>query len=274
MKASIPPDGYALIVGAMKSGTTTLYGHLARHPAVCPSKVKEPEFFSRNQGHGAGVERYEDLWDFDPDAHRYAMEASTGYTKFPMETGVPERMREHGLRPKLLYVLRDPFARIESHYNFMTRNRDWGLEPTDEHLIHVSRYYQQVERYHRVFPAGNLLLLDFDELRTDPAGLLERVCAFLGIPPIAPEESEGPRNPTRRISRVETLIRKTPVDAVLRALPSSVKSAGRTALRKLTPATPTMRLDEEQRAVVRRALADDMQELRDVCGFDVGKWGF
>ena len=58
------------------------------------------------------VARYEDLWDFDPDRHRYAMEASTGYTKWG-ERGAAEQIHAYGLRPKLVYVIRDPFERIE-----------------------------------------------------------------------------------------------------------------------------------------------------------------
>ena len=34
------------IVGAAKSGTTSLYHHLCQHPDVFMSPVKEPNFFS------------------------------------------------------------------------------------------------------------------------------------------------------------------------------------------------------------------------------------
>jgi Sulfotransferase family len=36
----------ALIIGATKSGTTTLFDYLRRHPQIYPSPVKEPSFFS------------------------------------------------------------------------------------------------------------------------------------------------------------------------------------------------------------------------------------
>ena len=39
-------ERYALIIGAMKAGTTTLFDHLAAHPAVAPSHPKEPGFFA------------------------------------------------------------------------------------------------------------------------------------------------------------------------------------------------------------------------------------
>ena len=34
------------IVGAAKSGTTSLYNYLFKHPEVCMSSIKEPNFFS------------------------------------------------------------------------------------------------------------------------------------------------------------------------------------------------------------------------------------
>ncbi|HRO13218.1 MAG TPA: hypothetical protein PK452_16955, partial [Amaricoccus sp.] len=139
--SEIPQDRYALIIGAMKCATTSLFSYLAEHPAIAPARIKEPEFFSRNQEHKAQIARYEDLWDFDPDLHRYAMEASTGYSKWG-ERGAAERIHAYGLRPRLVYVVRDPFVRIESHYNFMLlQNPAWTRDITDENLVQTSNYY-------------------------------------------------------------------------------------------------------------------------------------
>ena len=182
--SEIPQDRYALIIGAMKCATTSLFSYLAEHPAVAPAKIKEPEFFSRNQGHRAQVARYQDLWDFDPDLHRYAMEASTGYTKWG-ERGAAERIHAYGLRPKLVYVVRDPFARIESHYNFMLQNPAWTRGITDENLVQTSNYYLYVADYARVFGRENLMILDYEALSADPRGTVNRACGFLGLAPVA-----------------------------------------------------------------------------------------
>ena len=64
--SEIPEDRYALIIGAMKCATTSLFSYLAEHPAIAPAKIKEPEFFSRNQAHRAQVARYEDLVGLRP----------------------------------------------------------------------------------------------------------------------------------------------------------------------------------------------------------------
>ena len=58
------------------------------------------------------------------------MEASTGYTKFD-ERGAAEAIHAYGLRPRLIYIVRDPFERIELHYNFMLQDPAWRRAITD-----------------------------------------------------------------------------------------------------------------------------------------------
>ena len=89
MSQTIPDDGFVIIVGAMKAGTTSLFDYLKAHPAICPAMMKEPEYFTHYQHHGfrargINIKQYSDLWQFDPSQHRYALEASTGYTKVPL----------------------------------------------------------------------------------------------------------------------------------------------------------------------------------------------
>src|SRR5579864_1872053 len=97
-RAKIPNDAYVIIIGAMKCGTSSLFNYLASHPAICKCVTKEPEFFSAHQLHRRkGVAAYEHLWSFDPDVHLYALEASTGYTKYPEERDIPEKMYRYNI---------------------------------------------------------------------------------------------------------------------------------------------------------------------------------
>ncbi len=77
MPNAIPRDAYAMIIGAMKCGTTSLYDYLQGHPEICSAITKEPEFFSENQDHGVQVKNYSDLFSFDNSIHKYTLEAST-----------------------------------------------------------------------------------------------------------------------------------------------------------------------------------------------------
>ena len=270
--SEIPQDRYALIIGAMKCATTSLFSYLAEHPAIAAAKIKEPEFFSRNQGHQAKVARYEDLWDFDPDLHRYAIEASTGYSKWG-ERGAAERIHAYGLRPKLVYVVRDPFARIESHYNFMLKNPAWTRGITDEHLVQTSNYYLYAADYSRVFGRENLMILDYEALSADPRGTVNRVCGFLGLAPVAAIADPSARNVTvPPKSSLERRLRRLVPAALGHGAPEALKRQVRRAFAALRP--DKARLTPAQRREIAATLAPDMARLRAEYGVDVARWGF
>ena len=119
----------ALIVGAMKCGTTSLFEYLASHPAVCGSVPKEPNFFHR-EAWPADLAEYAAFWpDFDPVLHEVAIEASTGYSKWPDVPDVTTRIQEfaarHGTRFRFLYIVRDPLRMIGSGLGH-GQDRGWG----------------------------------------------------------------------------------------------------------------------------------------------------
>jgi len=270
----IPPDSFAIIIGAMKSGTTTLYAHLARHPRICPCSVKEPEFFSRHQDHAAErTERYEALWDFDPSRHRWALEASTGYTKYPMEPGVPERMDSYGIRPRLVYIMRDPFERIESHRHSMRHSPRLRRKLLDEHHIAVSDYCMQLDRYRRVWPDAEILLLDFALLRKDPAAVVRQALTFLDLAEGVQIE-ELHENPTRdRPTLLRWYARLMSGSRIRNPLPAALKARARELLGNAFPGG-RRRLSPRQRKIVHRRLAPGMRKLHDEWGFAVDRWGF
>ena len=99
------------IIGAGKSGTTSLWLYLNRHPDIALSRNKEPAFFVR-PNFREDLDWYESL--FEPA--RIVGEASTVYTAHPVFDGVPERIHSLVPTPKLIYLVRDPVERAISHY--------------------------------------------------------------------------------------------------------------------------------------------------------------
>jgi hypothetical protein len=276
MTGSIPKNAHTMIIGAMKCGTSSLFAYLKGHPQICPARVKEPEFFSEYQGHGARVADYSELFHFDGSVHRYTLEASTGYTKYPAEPNVPKRIRDYGLQPKFIYIIRNPFDRIESHFSYMTqRDRSWMLDVDSAHLIDTSNYFLQLEQYRSYFPLEDILILDFDDLRRDPAALLRNVYAFLDLPdthfPSDYKVVSATRNPA--VSRVMKGLRDPRIEPILDWTPKPLKNFGKRVLRQIMP--PTKRtLTADERDYIRARLEPDTRELRNIYGFDVGRWGF
>ncbi len=264
-----------MIIGAMKCGTTSLFDYLAGHPEICPSRIKEPEYFSEHQQHKAEIDSYEQLWDFDLETHKYALEASTGYTKYPQETDVPGRIFASGLRPKFIYIVRNPFERVESHFNFATRRRaPWHLTVESDQPINLCRYSLQLKQYRKFFSADDILVLDFDELRQDPKTLLLKIYRFLGISESWFPEEFAIKNPMRLESRFAQRLRKSKFGHLLGATPEWLQKSVWGTLAAFAPAPKKRILSREDREVVHRRLADEMHELNSEYGIDVAKWGF
>lgn len=269
---AIRADQYLLIIGAMKCATTSLFAYLAEHAEIAPSIVKEPEFFSAHQGHRYDVARYEDLWpDFDPARHRFAMEGSTGYTKFH-ERGTAAKIAAHGLAPRLVYIVRNPFDRIESHYNFMLQDPAWRFGITDPSLVQTSNYWLFADEFARAFGRENLLVLEYETLSRDPRAAVNAACDFLGLARLETLAAPEARNVTELPrSDIERRLRRL-LPGLGGGAPEAVKAPIRRALAALRP--DKSKLTPAQRAAVKATLGPDMARFGAGFGIDVGKWGF
>ena len=117
-----------VIIGAQKSGTSSLYRYLAQHPQVRECVLKEVHYFD------GGLEDGIDTYALGPSWYRshfplkremtpglQTFEASPLYLLHPL---VAERIA--GLMPqaKLVAMLRDPTERALSHYFHNVRDND------------------------------------------------------------------------------------------------------------------------------------------------------
>jgi len=209
-------ENYILIIGAMKSGTTTLFDMLARHSKISACHRKEPGFFAFEEVWVRGFEWYESLFDFDPGRHVYGLDASTDYTKHPFCQGVQERLAaSEPRRFKLIYIMRHPLRRMESHArhvqlagrevgSFRSPCRDHGLDngvsPVSEA---ISDYAAQLDRYRSWFDTGDLLLLSLEDLIREPVKTLATTLSFLDL------EQEDQVLKTLDSNKFESRLRRT-----------------------------------------------------------------
>ncbi|MFE4108655.1 sulfotransferase domain-containing protein [Almyronema epifaneia] len=273
MTHPIPENAYVMIIGAMKCGTSSLYSYLKKHPEICPASTKEPEFFSENQKHGVAIENYSDLWNFDHTVHKYALEASTGYTKYPTEPNVAQNIFNYGIKPKFIYIIRNPFERIASHFNYMRRDESWLANIDSPFVIHTSNYFLQLEQYTQYFPLEDILVLDFDDLKKQPQQVLQTTYAFLQLSSSYFPPAYEVKNSTPVESKIEWSLRRLKLRPWLKQLPEPIKQAGKRLLQR-TPPVERRVLTETEKAFIYRELQASMVRLQQVYGFDVGKWGF
>jgi hypothetical protein len=177
-----------LIVGAMKAGSSTLSSYLDQHDSVYMSAKKEPEILcgSRYMGLSMG-EAYDAMFKY-AGGGQICGEASTAYSKAPVELGVPQKAKAIlGLKLKIIYIIREPFERTRSHYEHMyltgktTATFEEALLNYTE-LINFSRYWTQVSKWLEYFEKKNIHIVLFEDLVKNPQSVLDQVAQFLGIP--------------------------------------------------------------------------------------------
>jgi hypothetical protein len=165
-----------LIIGAAKSGTTSLFHYLSQHPQIKPARKKEIHFFDIN--YSKGVNWYRAYFPIRKK-NQLAFEASASYYCYP---DVPQRI--HDLIPtvKIIMVVRNPIDRAWSHY---WEAVDRGIEKrdfmdtcsNDSPYLEGGHYRKWLDNYLRYFKPSQLYILDHVELTTRFADVFD----FLGI---------------------------------------------------------------------------------------------
>jgi hypothetical protein len=270
-------DRFAFIIGAMSSGTTTAFAALARHPQLCPCRVKEPEFFSDDAAWARGIAWYRGLFDWRDPPHRRGLEASANYSKRHLFPETVERLASLDADCRFVYILRHPVERIEAHLRHrIVKDGDAPLAPDADvpaNILRTSLYAWQLRPYRERFGADRVLPVAFETLRDDPAALLARIERFLDLDP-APDLARGAtaRNPGRADAPLyHALARRPGAVRLARLVPAGLRRRIRRSLSR--PLDVDTRLTGARRAAVTAALADDLRELRETWGFDTASWG-
>ena len=173
-----------IIIGAMKCGTSTLATQLGLQDGVFITTPKEPNFFSDDPVHARGLGWYSSLFDAAASGDLKG-EASTHYTKLATHPDAAARMAAVLDNPKLVYLIRDPVARLVSHYM-----HEWSMgmirgpldAALDDHpeLVDYSLYARQIGPYVTHFGAERIHVISLETMQAAPQKTLEDVCAHLG----------------------------------------------------------------------------------------------
>jgi hypothetical protein len=192
------------VIGAQKAGTSTLHRLLQQHPQAFMCDPKEPDYFSadleRADPKGRGLDWYASLFAGAGDAIAVG-EASTTYSMYPHYGEVVDRLTTAVPAPRLVYILREPIARMRSAYLHAlaggTETRPIGTALTaDPRYLLTSSYALQLERWLQRVPRDRILLLTVEQLRDTPDEVMTRLFGFLELDPAWRPE----RLPTANVS--------------------------------------------------------------------------
>jgi hypothetical protein len=189
-----------LVIGAARSGTTTLFNLLSAHPQIYLPKDKRPEphFFLKDSEYAQGLDYYESRWFAEADEPARG-EVSTSYLYQPW---VPERINSHYPDMQFIAILRDPIERAWSNYwhsvrnglekesfDFAVRNEAACIRDTDEAWKQVAPYAYvdrglyagQLQRFFESFPQEQFFIQTFESFFVDPLTEFGKLIDFLGV---------------------------------------------------------------------------------------------
>lgn len=269
-----------MIIGAQKSGTTSIAAQLAAHPQICFSSEKEPGYFHKMEDWRADLADYHSL--YHPDPGQLLGEASTFYTFFPEFRGTAERLYDYNPALKLIYIMRQPVERVISHY---THNlvREIDTRPPDlavfqdPRYLYRSRYAVQIRPYLELFGPDNVLLLVFETYKDDQIATLYRIAEFLGI---APQPFDGTDTTPHHQSVGQPYLRSEKLrnfthTGVFQKMRSVVPAAIRQPIRhKLLSNKIEARpeFSPDVRRALWRSLEDDVASIENILGRRLVEW--
>lgn len=205
-----------LIIGAAKSGTTSLYHYLGQHPTLYfPPQFKEPGYLcfanalrprldtglpDMWQATVTDLESYSSLFESAPRDSLLG-EATPEYLLLADRAvqNIERIYANHASQLKFLTILRNPVDRIWSHYWMMLRdgyenlsfadaispqtisNRlAAGWHPAYDYLGY-GMYHQQLKTYIDHFGADRVRIVLFEDFREDASRVCTSFFEFLGV---------------------------------------------------------------------------------------------
>jgi hypothetical protein len=195
-----------LIIGAGKSGTTSLDNYLKQHPGLFIPSFKEPNFYG-----------YENIKPMDfkndpeelnhyklsvtnlPDYLKLFQNAKPGQligetsNTYMYHQDAPARIKHYNPDVKLIAVLRQPAARLYSRYLHLARE---NRTPTTDFaeclnkdtiwwrrndLVREGFYYRNLSKFYQMFPKENIRVFLYDDFNSKPNDVLREIFQFLDV---------------------------------------------------------------------------------------------
>lgn len=187
-----------IVIGAARSGTTSLFANLRSHPQIFIPLEKEICFFSDDDRYHLGPDWYMKNYFAGVGPNVVTGEITPAYMLFEY---VPERIHQTTSGSKLIALLRNPISRAYSHYRFAKRldieERDFQtslstlidrgrisdsliFSQNTEYLM-FGEYGRILEKYLQYFPKEQIKIVFFEEFQKNTTDIMKQIFEFLGV---------------------------------------------------------------------------------------------
>lgn len=188
-----------IIIGAMKAATSAIYEYIMQHPRVVYRLPKELHFFTLN--YEKGLDWYLSQFEFaaieDSQGKLLVGEASPSYLT---SREAPDLIYRFFPEVKIIVSLRNPTDRaISQYYHQLNRVKD-EHRPIEEAFsdreianltqephskthsyLQLGKYARQLKKWLEVFPAEQILILNYHDLETRPNYFVTQIFNFLDL---------------------------------------------------------------------------------------------
>lgn len=290
----------AMLVGAPKAGTTSLYRYSAQHPDITTHEQRECSYFFSDDEYKLGYDACLDKYftgDKQPSAVCLAKHVFTMYRREAVA-----RLKTHSPDAHVFALLRDPIKRAYSSF-WYSRRRGWDpaesfekaiewetqqpvrgddwLADRDRMHLRVGIYYPHIERLIETFGRDHVHVFLTDDLAQDAAGQCRAIYEAVGVDPAFAPDMTYEHNPAAA-ARSQTMARtvagvlksRNPVKRTIRRLiPHALARKARHALLGINekPFTPPPMHDDTRRRLA-GYFAPHNDKLAQLIGRDLSSW--
>ena len=284
------------VIGAAKSGTTSVVAKLSGHPDVFVPHIKEPLYFSfvgqKPKWTGPDDPNY---WPIYKEAEYLSLYKAgrakavriDGSTTYLYDPNAPSRVAEAVPDAKIIVILRHPVDRAYSaflhvrgrtlaefsDFSAALAKEEERIRKGYEHLWHyraMSRYSEQLERWYSHFPPTSIKVCLYDDLVNQPAKLFDEICVFLGLDPkllVGGQAKENVSSVPRSSLLKRILLSENPLK---NAISSHLPSLLRQSVWKLNSHKPSCPNDLREELI--REFAEEVLKVQKLIKRDLSHW--
>ena len=195
-----------IIIGTVRSGSTSLYYNICEHPSVLQAAYDEIGYFDSN--YDLGINWYQSMFPTQNEMKKIERKAKFAITGedtpfYFWKKEVVERIFETLPNVKLIVICRNPIDRAYSNYHLGVRYGSENLsfedsiedeikfmdnhtlrESLDRNRSYLSKglYAKQLEHWRKIFPREQIHILSTEEMEQKPQETLIKIFKFLEIP--------------------------------------------------------------------------------------------